>query len=437
LSGYDTVIKKMAVSTTGEGGKYKKFETISLIVWAAVFSVLVGVAMAVKYDQMHHLRGEKLVRMLRVTAPIGCVFAFTSYLQLVCLQYLHADVFGIFDQTRLLVMAAVSYVVLGRRQTHMAWIMLSIITVMSGAYAFVRTGEQYQAANMEMNSVVADLLGNSMYSADGSEGLLGVLLPTQVLGCSNATWTKCKHFGFAPDQINTNLLMDALEDESAANLQHLALKEHLIYKLAPTLSADKSNVHTNLAKGIPLAIFFEVLQSCAAIYQEKVLQGYSDIPIYVQKVYQEFWAFWFSLLNAGVIAPLMASYGLGRKTPDEAQLFHSPFYGWGNPWVFACFFMLITRSWLTVVIMKMLSAMVKQLCGVVAMCLVYMIAAGYDCKDGRSFCPISGLANLSWQVTLVDLGVLLSVAGFVLLKREEKLTVEALEAAQGAANAPK
>jgi len=435
LSAYDPVIKKMAVATTGDGGKHKKFEMISLIVWTAVLSICFGVGLAWKCKQLHHLMGQKALRMLGITAPIGCIFAFTSYLQLVCLQYMPADVFGIFDQARLLVMASVAYMVLNRKQSQMAWILLSLICIVSTAYAFVRMGEEAKEKNDAINHITAVLLNDDRYMADVKQGLRGVLLPPEVLGCDRTKWADCKNFHFGPEEVNIEMLVQVLQNTSTTALEHLSMKEHLIHDLAPHVSGKQADVHASLAKGIPLTLFFQLLQSCAATYQEKVLQGYGEIPIYVQKVYQEFWAFWFSLLNAALIAPFMSSLGYGRATPPEASLLRNPFYGWDNPWVFACFFMLITRSWLTVIIMKMLSAIVKQLCAVVAMCLVYMIAAGYTCKDGKTFCPISGLSNLSWRVTFVDLGVLLAVASYVLLKREEKLTAEALQAAQAANSA--
>jgi len=234
------------------------------------------------------------------------------------------------------------------------------------------------------------------------------------------------------DRDRLSRLLTNLDDPKT--LQHLLLKEELTRGLAPQFGSgtkdSKSSRADSFATGVVLTIAFMVLQSFASVYQELVLKKYKDIPFYVQKVYQETWSVIFSLLNTSVIAPYMARMGYGRKAKDEAAFFSNPFYGWESPWVITCFIFLFMRSWLIVLILKMLSSIIKQLCSVCAIALVYFLMIMHTCKhvdNGNAFWCSWDPAEISLSVALSDVGVVLSVMAYILLLAREK-ELEALKA---------
>lgn len=416
VSVYDAVFKKKAVTLSmppmnGEA-LYGPFNISSLIIWSSFVSILLGIFVTWWNGQMSIFWSKGSLKMLLMYAPIGSIFAFTMFLGILILTYLPPDVLNVLDQSRLLVMGFLSWAILGKGQSKMSWMMLCIIMFAAVAYAFVRMEVE---EHVEYTGLLR--FANNLPAKHNLTNLAGAMYPDDVGSYSSEMLATL----FAED----------------ANVDKLLLKENLTSRIngaviSNNIGGKASGAAGDFFKGCCLTVVFMTLQSLVGVYHEIALKEYKTVPFYTQKVYQEIWGFFFSLLNAAVIAPLLASKGIGSVASADSDFFLHPFAGWESPWVRLVFFTCLIRSWCIVIILRTLDSMTKQLCAVCTTGLIYFFMLVHTCKghaDGNDFfCP-EGLQEVSGKVAVADIGVLFAVVCYAVLQLEQKKWQAVVEAA--------
>jgi hypothetical protein len=177
----------------------------------------------------------------------------------------------------------------------------------------------------------------------------------------------------------------------------------VVYTLVDTLEEEKSTLLDRLSSSNPeqevakkernmlLGLFTTFLSVCcmsgASIYCEAVLKSKHMAPFYIQKFFLELNAIVVSLLAMTVVAPQMETWNLKRKSSQGTLWEVGPFFGW-NMWVVLVAVTLTFKSWLVGILIKNLNSLSNLLCGVIALSLIYPMAALHGAGSSSS-CPNS------------------------------------------------
>lgn len=130
ISVYETVFKQKASAQASS-----KADPAALVINAALFSLFLCIGIAFKNDQIKDIFNQDLPHRLLKFAVPGVGFALCSYIQILILGFLPADIFKVLEQSRLLVTACLSMWLLGKKQSTSGWTTLVVITLAALSYS--------------------------------------------------------------------------------------------------------------------------------------------------------------------------------------------------------------------------------------------------------------------------------------------------------------
>jgi len=199
-------------------------------------------------------------------------------------------------------------------------------------------------------------------------------------------------------------------------------------KAVETGGADKSESN-NFLIGFILTVVFIILNCGASVYSEYFLKKDHHLPFYIKKFYFEVPGTLFGMLLAWQLNPWMIE--TGWKQPQTVYFFvDGPFAGWNNHWVILCVLFFIVKSWGTGYLVQQMSSLVKQLCSVTSVGILYFFTLVHlegECKPFKSpatgvdkfFCPGSFFKEISVNMVIADFCVLAAVTSYTLAQRDK------------------
>jgi hypothetical protein len=144
------------------------------------------------------------------------------------------------------------------------------------------------------------------------------------------------------------------------------------------------------------------------------------LPFFIKKFYFEVPGTLFGLLLAWKLNPWLITEGW--KKPQKVSFFvDGPFAGWDNHWVLLCVFFFVVKSWGTGYLVQQMSSLVKQLCSVTSVGVLYFFSLWHlKCDDYNTFfCPEKFSSEISLSIVLADFCVLSSVVSYTLAQRDK------------------
>jgi len=193
---------------------------------------------------------------------------------------------------------------------------------------------------------------------------------------------------------------------------------------AVTAGGSTSQASKNFVLGFMLTIVFILLQCGASVYCELILKKDKHLPFFIQKFYLEVPGTLFGLLLAWKLDKLLVDEGL--KKEGKVKFFvDGPFAGWDNHWVILCFVFFVMKSWGSGFLVKQMSSLVKQLCSVTSVGVLYFFGLVHlTCSHVDTFfCPAAFFSKLSLPMVMADFCVLFSVTSYTLAQRDKRRKV--------------
>jgi len=393
ISAYETVVKARAIKNLdtftvinnfdGSAKEVTRFMSASMTTNASIISVFLALGFAA-YRKELPLIFDKTVfwpRMMRYIIP-GCGFQLTAYLQVLALGFIAADVFKVLEQTRLLMTALMSMQFFGKKQSIAGWNALVVITLAAISYSET-------AGLVKQEACYAGIPG------------MGIN-PAVTLANVTAAAATCEAKG----------------GSKAATL------------------------------GLALTAIFVILQVGCCIVCEAVLKQEKKTPFYVQKFFLEVPGSALGLIITNVLNPIMYKVLLSppfsfdadsksmksMKGKDGGFFEHivDPFAGW-NLMIWMAFMLFMAKSWCSGFLTKQLSAIVKQLCSVFGVGIIYFLQKIHPAEKAPFFYP-EGLGDIKQSMVVADLCVLCAVVSYTLAgrdkKKKEQFKREVMEARQ-------
>jgi len=364
VSCYEVLLKKRAVEVgsfwpvpTDAEGKVQidRFSAASMSFHVAFASVVVSVLTACMRGELHHIfNGQTRSRFLRYIIP-GCGFQVTQYLQILALTFMDADVVKVLEQSRLLVLAMMSYAFFGRKQSASGWNALVVITLVALAYS-------------ETSQLVKGGSGKKEGEEDEDTGATGYLIGL------------------------TLMVLYVLVQCACCLICEKTLKEE---KNSP-FYVQKFFLE------VPGAIFGFFVTT---VVNPAVYKGLQDLPALLKK---------FNILIKPV-APVVLDKVKG-KDGEYFDYIWDPLYGW-SILVWVTFLFVMMKSWCSGFLTKLLSSLTKQLCSVTTVGILYFMALMHSSKPADTFFTWGGVVK--FPMVIVDFAVLSSVMAYTLAGRDE------------------
>jgi hypothetical protein len=283
-------------------------------------------------------------------------------------NFMPIDTVKVMDQSRLVVTAILTTMILGRKFSRSTWNMLCIVTFGAIMYSYARTTSTGMAAeSMKMDQLVlggkADWGGQSPWKdLNGKDEI------------SLSRW------------LRTGLKKDGTPIIST---QFKSFSDFHAKFTEPKVS------ETNYLVGI-LCVLCGCMSACIAnIAAEKSLKDYASQPLYVQKIFLELPAIPVQLLISFVIMPALSNVESLKtvlaKTKTMGDFETNAFWhGWnpvtGNTWLAAMFLTFWLKCYIQGMCMKKLDSVVKQVCVLAAGVLTFPFNTIHSC--GHSFAPV-------------------------------------------------
>jgi len=183
---------------------------------------------------------------------------------------------------------------------------------------------------------------------------------------------------------------------------------------------SKSNESKNFLVGLMLTGVFILVNCSASVYSELMLKTDHHLPFFIKKFYFEVPGTLFGLLLSWQLNPLLIA--TGWKKPDKVSFFgDGPFAGWNNHWVILCVTLFIVKSWVTGYLVQQMSSLVKQLCSVSSVGVLYFFSLVHlKCSHVDTFfCPEKFSSEISVSMVVADFCVLCAVISYTLAQRDK------------------
>lgn len=382
---YEVIFKKMTVEAQ-KAGTVQKADNMSFIFAMGLVSIAIGIVLSAFFRTFHYFTDGGAIKQLIAFTPCGCIVATTNLLTFIIIEMIDADTFKIILQLRLIGVAVVARFALGTRQSTTAWFCLFLTLL--GAVAFS------QAKDVSLESA-------------NFRGLLG----NQATFLSNSKFANMPELlASGTDDADSHATFVSLLNAAASHSPNP--KANTLATLIDSNTAEKSGANS---LGYLLTIGYVLADSCNAVYEQKVLQGGGDTPFYVQMTFKLIPYTVMALVLKLVLGPHIAKDG-------DVSIFKEGFFsGWGNAPALLTFFSLIGKEWFQGIVIKQLSSMVRQLCGVVSVALLYFLLKLHGVDQ----------APLSFPVILIDLSVMFSVLAYANAQmsfKEQQILQEKVEA---------
>lgn len=154
ISIYDALTKEIAKDAyrsqpEGERNLEFAFDFNVIICLNAALSVVTGLILAACQGTLHLLFRRESFRMQYIFTLPSLLFGFQQFLTNFTLNYIPGDVMKTLDQSRLLLVALVSVVVLGRRPSRTTWVMMVVITLVS--FVYYTTSASFDGSTVKTN----------------------------------------------------------------------------------------------------------------------------------------------------------------------------------------------------------------------------------------------------------------------------------------------
>lgn len=338
---YEAVTKKLAKQES-------QFDPISLLILMSCLSTVGGVVVSSFSGHIGELYSAKAPKRFLLYAVPGFIFQLQQYLTFMVLMFLPLDVYNVMCQSRVLLLALLSWATFGKKPTMVDWVLLTVISLGAMSYAMM-----------------------------------------------SSTENKVKR------------LVKELEDTRAG--------------VAVELTKEEDGDYDYFRGGL-ITLVVVLLQCVASLWAEYFLKKDKHLPFYVQKIYIEVPG----LLAAVLLAsPLVSSVAIhfGVKKKGDMNIFNDGFFAGWNPTVLLHFIFFMSISWLSGLMVKVWSSLIKQLCKVNVVGLLYFLSLVHlkcPLKDVW-WCP-SNIKSATINMVVVDLVVVFSVVAYVLLQNKQAST---------------
>jgi len=172
--------------------------------------------------------------------------------------------------------------------------------------------------------------------------------------------------------------------------------------------------------GFVLTGVFIVVNCAASVYSELWLKKDHHLPFYIKKFYFEVPGGAFGLLLAWKLNPWLIANGW-RQEQKVSFFEDGPFAGWDNHWVLLCVTFFVVKSWGTGFLVQQMSSLVKQLCSVTSVGVLYFFSLWHlKCDDVNTFfCPEKVSSEISISIVIADFCVLSAVISYTLAQRDK------------------
>mmetsp|Transcript_39730 Transcript_39730/g.84933 ORF Transcript_39730/g.84933 Transcript_39730/m.84933 type:complete len:449 (+) Transcript_39730:126-1472(+) len=145
ISSYETIFKKIMNSNPN-------FDPAALGIDMSLFSLVVGLIVATVKGELSLLFCEDWRHKVLLFSIPGAGFALTTYLQTISLIFLSADTVKVIERTGLLVLAVISMIVFGRRQTAAGWNSLLVVVLSAVCYTQMKEVVESPPAHSRLGS---------------------------------------------------------------------------------------------------------------------------------------------------------------------------------------------------------------------------------------------------------------------------------------------
>lgn len=189
--------------------------------------------------------------------------------------------------------------------------------------------------------------------------------------------------------------------------------------------------------GLAITAVFVLLQVGCCILCEAVLKQEKNTPFYVQKFFLEVPGSILGLLITNVFNPMVyqalisepfnfdpndandakALRSIKGKNAEKWEHILAPFAGW-NLVVVVAFLFFNAKSWCSGFMTKQLSSIVKQLCSVCGVAILYFLAKIHP--PAGPFWQPEGLRTIDRAMVIADFCVLCSVVSYTLAGRDKR-----------------
>lgn len=391
ISIYESVFKIKAVRSA-------EFDLTSVMIMQSVVSIAIGLALTVKNGELKVLLGQDgllpgkpfFLNILKF-APPGVLFAAAAYVSMIAMVYLAADVFKVLEQTRLLVMGVLGFLIMRKRLSTSSWIALVAVTLTCLTYGRVKTAESNHVTLLRE-------VGKNVVRSEHLE----------------------MHFQLPSDEPSNMAAVEEMQ-RMAHDLRrsHADEAHELVESLKQLATGQSINSSKNPALGFALTAIFVLMSCFAAVYCEIVLKKEKHVPFYIQKIFLEATGVPFAVLLTYCVRPLLVKNHIAEKKLAISFADKGLFYGWDNWLVPLLFVFFIAKSWLSGIICKQLSAISKQLCSITSVCVLYFFMLIHDCENGDFVCP-GGISKASFNIIIIDLAVMTAVISYTTALRDKK-----------------
>lgn len=387
MNAYDVVFKKMAVESV-KAGNADKIDNMTFVVFMGVVGSGLALLLTIRSGSMHILLTRETLKQFVKFTPVGVIVSSTQYLTFVILYLIDGDLFKVLQQTRLLGVAIIARITLRTQQSPAAWMLLVVTTLgaisFSGISSFADdTNMFYHIVRAQAHIFKASAIEHHVQSANVHE-LLEIHSDSQ-----------------------KSAVMDDLFRVPVCSTAHPQIKDF----------ADMIDLHSSAeggteesdgrVLGIMLTFLYALADSFSAVYEQKLLKATLNTPFSIQVIYK--------LVPFTISAcALKMAFGDAFARPGEPNMFRDGFFrGWENPWAVCAACAMLGKEWFQGVVIKHLDALVRQLCGIVTIVLLYFILR----LHGVSTSP------MSIPVIITILGVVFSVFAYALVGRAHKFSL--------------
>jgi len=330
----------------------------SVVIASSALSILIGLGVAVGADGAQGFRMATNRKAVMKFSAIAVMFAVGQCFQTLSYTVLSPGMIKIFGQLRLPNTAILSTIFLGRRYISAQWSIMTIVVL--GAFIFAQAGiDDTETFNLH-----------------------------QIVGVYKQNRTQC-HNVLEDISSGTGMLKQVPEYCDALN------------KHDPTQKQA-----TNMALGLMYVAIYCFLSDMGSIISEKFLKDDVGTPFYVQKVAIELSGLPTALVMSAVMPFFQIAVGNPKKgasamwwtgthvEPNGEESSNWLFQGWGSAALLSLFFNCV-GSWLSGLVVKRMSSVMKLLGKVVSLAIVYFFGDCWLMKvEGRDIPMNKTLAQM-------------------------------------------
>lgn len=172
--------------------------------------------------------------------------------------------------------------------------------------------------------------------------------------------------------------------------------------------------------GVALSVLLVFTKTIGSVWSEYFLKKDDHVPFYVQKVYIAVPGL---IVSLAIGSPFVSEWAKRVQLKEETapcMFTDGIFKGWdASLWLVIYFVLFIFKSWASGILVKTMSALVQQMCGITSVGMLYFAKLIHlQCPEGSNLC-LGNLGDASEHMVFADVTVISSVLAYAIHQNHE------------------